>query len=130
MTQIESKTVKVNKSANELHELLSNYENFSKFMPDSVTSFEADDTSFKFGLKGMPEVRLVQDETDPPSLIRLKSASSKIDFSLAAHINALTEDSSELKFDFSGKFNPMLKMMVERPLKAFIEELADRVSAV
>ena len=129
MTSIESKTVTVNKSADDLHANLSKFENFGDFMPDSVTKFEADDTSFKFGLKGMPEVRLVLDESQAPNLIKLKSASGKIDFSLSAVINEISDDSSELKFQFDGKFNPMLKMMVERPLKTFIEELVTKISA-
>ena len=129
MTRIESKTVTIRKSAEVLHGILSKFDNFSKFMPDSVTKFEADDTSFKFGLKGLPEVRLVLEDSQAPNLIKLKSASGKIDFSLSALITALTDDSSDLKFEFEGEFNPMVKMMVERPLKAFIEELVNKVAA-
>ncbi len=128
MTRLESKTVSIDKSAQELYAELSHLENFKAYMPDSVTSFYADESSFKFGLKGMPEVRLVMDEVRKPELIKLKSASSKIDFSLAANINSINEHSSELKFDFEGKFNPMLKMMVERPLKTFMEELIDKIA--
>lgn len=129
MTRIESKAVTIRKSAEALHAMLSKFDNFSNFMPDSVTKFEADDTSFKFGLKGMPEVRLVLEDNQAPNLIKLKSASSKIEFSLSALITALTDDSSELKFEFEGNFNPMMKMMVERPLKNFIEELVNKVAA-
>ena len=128
MTKIESKTVTVNKPAEETFSTLSHFENFEDFMPDSVTKFEADDTSFLFAMKGMPEVRLVLDEKIEPNLIRLKSASSKLDFSLTAHINSLTEETSSVKFEFQGQFNAMLRMMVERPLKNFIEKLADQVA--
>lgn len=129
MTRIESKSVTIRKSAEVLHGILSKFDNFSKFMPDSVTKFEADDTSFKFGLKGLPEVRLVLEDSQAPNMIKMKSASGKIDFSLSALITALTDDSSELKFEFEGDFNPMVKMMVERPLKAFIEELVNKVAS-
>ena len=130
MTQIESKTVTVNKPAEETFNTLSDFKNFEDFMPDAVTKFEADDNSFLFAMKGMPEVRLVLDEKVEPSFIKLKSASSKLDFSLTAHINPLTEETSAVKFSFEGQFNAMLRMMVERPLKNFIEKLADQVAAL
>lgn len=129
MTKLESKTVTIDQSAGDLHAVLSKFDNFGSFMPDSVTKFEADDTSFKFGLKGMPEVRLVLEDSRTPELIKLKSASGKIDFSLSALITALDDTRSELKFEFAGNFNPMLKMMVERPLQSFIEELVDNIAA-
>lgn len=129
MTKIESKKVTIRKSAEALHAILSKFDNFSKFMPDSVTKFEADEDSFKFGMKGLPEVRLVLEDSQAPNLIKLKSASSKIDFSLSALITAITDDSSELKFEFEGNFNPMMRMMVERPLKAFIEDLVNKIAS-
>ncbi len=128
MTHIESKTAQVNKPAEQVFEELSHFENFNKVMPESVTRFEADEDSFLFSMKGMPEVRLRLEEKQAPNLIRMRSASSKLDFSLLAHITAISTNTSEIKFEFSGKFNPMVRMMVERPLKNFIETLADRVA--
>lgn len=130
MTHIESKKVVVNKSAEELFDQLINFQNFKKAMPDSVSKFEADDTSFLFGMKGMPEVRLVKKEERRPEYIAFKSASSKIDFSLACHIKPIDDNSCEAWFDFEGKFNPMLRMMVEKPLKNFIETLADKLKEI
>lgn len=130
MTHIESKKVEVNHSANDLFNKLIDFQSFGPLMPDSVTKFEADNTSFLFGMKGIPEVRLVLDEKQEPSLIQLKSASSKLDFILACHIAPNGENESTAYFDFKANFNPMLKMMVERPLKSFIENLADKLTEV
>jgi len=130
MTKIESKTVTVNQADKELYQKLSDFNNFQEIMPESVTKFEADNDSFIFGIKGMPEVRLVLDEKQEPEFIRLKSASSKLDFSLTCHIKAIDDSSSEAYFHFEGDFNPMLKMMVERPLKNFIESLADKLASL
>ncbi|WP_417612744.1 SRPBCC family protein [Owenweeksia hongkongensis] len=127
---IESKKVIVNKSATELYKQLENFENFGKAMPDSVTKFEADETSFLFGMKGMPEVRMVLEEKNEPELVAFKAASSKLDFSLACRIRPINDNSCEAYFDFKGKFNPMLRMMVEKPLKNFIEVLADKLNTI
>ncbi len=129
MTKIESKTVTVNKSDQELYNKLNDFNSFGELMPESVTKFEADNDSFIFGIKGMPEVRLIVDERLEPRLIRLKSVSSKLDFSLTCHIKAVDDSTSKAFFNFQGNFNPMLKMMVERPLKNFIENLADKLAS-
>lgn len=130
MTEINSKTVVVKKSANELYNQLINFQNFGDMMPDSVQKFEADETSFLFQMKGIPEVRLVLDKKEEPNLIQFKSASSKLDFTLSCNIETIDENSCEGKFQFKANFNMMLKMMVERPLTNFIENLADKLSEI
>lgn len=119
-----SQTVQVAKSPAELFALFDNLENMKLFMPDSVERFEADENTFVFGLKGMPDVRLLVDEKKAPSLMKFKAASSKLDFTLACVV-AESAGGSAVHYEFLGNFNPMMKMMVERPLKRFIEELAE-----
>ena len=122
--EFSSEKVQVNKSPEELFALFDNLENMKLFMPASVERFEADENTFVFGLKGMPDVRLLVDEKTVPYMMKFKAASSKLDFTLACMVEA-NEEGSKVHYDFAGKFNPMMKMMVERPLKKFIEDLAD-----
>jgi carbon monoxide dehydrogenase subunit G len=123
MLKLQSKTVVVNKTAPALFDYVNDLPNLKAVMPESVERFEADAETFLFGLKGMPDVRLIKHETERPKFLRFKSASSKLDFMLTAQIKDLGE-TSELHFEFEGNFNAMMKMMVERPLKNFIEDLA------
>ena len=126
---ITSKTVTVNKSAEELYTLMNSFENFSKVMPESVEKFESDDNSFLFQMKGLPEVRLVADERVAHSLIKFKSASSKLDFTLSCHI-ADEGATSKVHYTFEGEFNMMMRMMIEKPLTNFIEHLADKTAVL
>ncbi len=128
MIKIESKTVMVAKSDEELYKKLSDFKSFGDIMPESIIKFEVDNSSFLFGMKDMPNVRLILDKKQEYKLIRLKSADSKLNFSLACHIKGINDVRCEVYFDFRGDFNPMLKMMVERPLKNFIESLADKLA--
>ena len=59
---INGKKVVVQKSQQALYEFLSDLKNFEKLMPDSIQKFEVDGDSFLFGLKGMPEIRLILKE--------------------------------------------------------------------
>ncbi len=127
MLNLESKKVVVKKSAEELFDYLNELQNLYGLMPESVERFEADNDTFLFGMKGMPDVRLLVEERQRPNLMRFKSASSKLDFTLQANIEA-KDSASELHFTFTGNFNAMMRMMVERPLKNFIEDLASNAA--
>jgi carbon monoxide dehydrogenase subunit G len=119
-----SNSVQVSKSPEDIFALFENLENMKMFMPESVERFESDENTFVFGLKGMPDVRLLVDEKVVPSLMKFKAASSKLDFTLACNVLP-SATGSEVHYEFLGNFNPMMKMMVERPLKRFIEDLAE-----
>ena len=57
----------------------------------------------------------------------LKSASSSLEFALTAALNPLNENQTEVQMLFEGKFNPFIKMMVEKPLQNFINTLTDKI---
>jgi carbon monoxide dehydrogenase subunit G len=119
--------VVVNKSQKETFEFLSDLKNFEQLMPASIQKFEVDGDSFIFGLKGMPEIRLVLKESTEFSNITLGAASSKLSFELVANIDEVNDSSSEVQLDFNGEFNMMMAMMVKKPLTSFITTLTDNL---
>ncbi|GEN69496.1 MULTISPECIES: hypothetical protein [Chryseobacterium] len=125
---LEGRKIIVNKSSKELSELLKSPENYKEFMPDGLQKFETRDNGFKFGLQGMPEIALKIDEVNDQKAI-LKSASSSLDFTLTATLNPINENQTEVQMLFEGKFNPFIKMMVEKPLQNFINALTDKIEA-
>jgi hypothetical protein len=96
-------------------------------MPESIQKFEVEGNSFLFGLKGMPEIRLVLKEKTPFSNITLGAASSKLDFQLVADITSIDANSCEAQLDFNGEFNAMMAMMVKKPLTTFMETLTENM---
>ena len=127
--KIESNVVRIAKSDRELFEFFSVMENFGKLMPDDVQLFEAREDGFKFALKGMPEVKLKKESEEPNKRIELGSAGS-VPFKLIGEINAVGENESDVQLFFTGNFNPMLKRMVERPLKSFIGKLEEKLATL
>ncbi len=126
---LESPRVTVEKSAQELFDLLSDVKNFEKLMPDNIAKFEiTGEESFIFGLKGMPEIKLKMKDKTAPSKVVLGAASDKIPFTLIANIDAVSENSSAVKLDFEGEFNAMMAMMVKGPISKFIETLANNMT--
>lgn len=123
---LEGRKIIVNKSTKELSEMLKNAEDYKGLMPEGLQSFEAREGGFKFGLKGMPEIALKIENVDEKQVV-LKSASSSLDFSLIGNMNALSDAQTEVQLLFDGKFNPFIKMMVEKPLQNFINALTDKI---
>ena len=126
---LEGRKIVVNKSVSELKGMLQNPSDYEQLMPDGLQKFEVKDNGFKFGLKGMPEIALkIEEVTD--NLVVLKSASSSLDFALNGKMNAISENQTEVQLLFEGKFNPFIKMMVEKPLQNFINSLTDKIEQI
>ncbi len=125
---LETKKVTVQKSAQEIFEFLTNLNNFEGLMPESKEKFEVDGDSFIFGLKGMPEIRLVLQEKTEYSKVVLGAASSKLPFTLTLNINEIDATSSENQLFFKGDFNPMMAMMIKGPLQKFINTLSENMA--
>ncbi len=124
---LESPKVNVQKSDDELFEFLSVVENFEKIMPEDTDKFEVKENGFLFALRGMPEIKVKMSEQIPSNKIVLSSALEQFPFNLIATITKTTEKSSEVQFNFDGKFNMMMAMMIKNPLQKFINTLAQNI---
>lgn len=125
---LESQKVTVQKSAEYVFNELSQVKNFEKLMPENIAKFEViDENCFEFGLKGMPEIKLVKKEAVANSKIVLGAASSKLPFTLTANINETSGDSTDVQLFFEGDFNAMMAMMIKGPISKFIETLAENM---
>ncbi len=113
----------VQKSTTDLYDFLTDFKNFELIMPENTDKFELREDGFIFALKGMPTIKLKLVEKTPHSKIVLGSASEQFPFTLTANI-AEEASKSKVNFGFEGKFNPMISMMVKKPLQKFIDALS------
>lgn len=123
---LEGRKIIVNKSREDLVEMLKKPEDYKHLMPDSLQNFEAREDGFKFGLKGMPEIALKIENVSDNQVV-LKSASSSLNFALKGNLNDAGDNKTEVQLLFEGEFNPFIKMMVEKPLQNFINSLTDNL---
>ena len=78
---LESPTSRIDKSKKDVFEFLADLGNFEKLMPESIQTFEVlDSDTFRFALKGMPEIVLRRKEEIPYDRIVLGAASDKLPF--------------------------------------------------
>jgi carbon monoxide dehydrogenase subunit G len=118
--------IEVNKSQKDLYHFLSDFNNFAQLMPDNTDKFELTQDGFLFALKGMPTIKLKLQEKTPFSKIVLASANEQFPFTLTVNIEEKA-DKANANFIFDGKFNPMISMMVKKPLQKFINTLNNNI---
>lgn len=110
---------------------LTNVENYEILMPENIDKFEVlDDKTFKFALKGMPEIVLRLKEEIPNSKVVLGAASEKLPFTLIADIAKFNGVQSEVALSFKGEFNAMMAMMIKGPITNFMETLSQNMSKI
>ena len=127
--QLESSKKTINLSAQHVYESLTKIENFEKLMPENTSKFEViDENCFVFGLKGMPEIKLVKKSATPHHEIVLGAASSKLPFTLTAKIDENGADNSDVQLFFEGEFNAMMGMMIKGPISKFMETLMENMN--
>lgn len=128
---IESPLKSVNQSSETVFNFLSDVKNFEILMPDNIDKFELlNEETFRFALKGMPEIVLRKEEEHQYSKVILGAASSKLDFRLTADIEQINADESEVLLSFDGKFNAMMSMMIKGPLTNFIKTLSSNMDRI
>lgn len=122
---LESPKVTIDKSNQIVFDFLTDVKNFKPLMPENTSKFELiDDETFLFALSGMPEIVLKKKSLESPKTILLAAAGGKLDFSLTAVIESISENESNVQLKFEGDFNAMMAMMIKGPISKFIETLA------
>ncbi|RIV67501.1 SRPBCC family protein [Flagellimonas aequoris] len=128
---IEATKKKVAKSDKEVFDFLTDIKNFETLMPENIDKFEVlDENTFKFALKGMPEIVLRLKEQNPNDKVILGAASDKLPFTLTADITALGDNESEVGLSFEGQFNAMMAMMIKSPITNFMETLSANMDKI
>ena len=128
---IDSPAVRLRKSRQEVYEYLTRLENFEQLMPDNIQTFEVlDPDTFRFALKGMPEIVLKRKQQNPYDQIVLGAASDKLPFTLKADLREVAPQETEVGLSFEGEFNAMMAMMIKGPITNFLGTLSQKLSAI
>ena len=128
---IETPKKSLNKSGEEVFHFLCDIKNFEKLMPENIDKFEVlDENTFKFALKGMPEIVLRLKEKYPNSKVVLGAASDKLPFTLTADIAETDAENSEVSLSFEGEFNAMMAMMIKSPITNFMDTLSSNMEKI
>ena len=129
MTRIESQQIAINKSAEEIYNFIINFNNFEKLMPSSVEDLETTEDTCSFSIKGMPNIHLKIGNKTPFTNVSMVADGGQIEFKLTCSLET-DGNSCKAQLFFEAELNMMMKMMVEKPIKNFLNILADRLKEI
>ena len=129
--RIESDKSEINKPASEVFSFLSDFNNFQKLMPPQVTNWKSTADECSFTLSGMASIGMKIVEKTPNSLIKITSHGKvPFAFTLDIHLTENTPAQTTGQLIFESDLNPMMAMMVEKPLRNFFNLLAGKMREV
>jgi carbon monoxide dehydrogenase subunit G len=131
MTNYKSSQITVQKSQAEVFNFLSDYNNFGKLMPEQVTNWSSTQDECSFTIQGMASLQMKIIERRASDLISMESyGKTPIKFTLYVTLEAISETSCTALVSIDADINPMLKMMLDKPLSNLVEKLATKIPQV
>lgn len=131
-TIIDSDTVTVNASQEDVFNFLCDFNNVKALLPeDKISDWQSsvDDCSFK--IQNAAVIPLVKDQTQPHDRIDIKSGEkAPFPFTLVVNIHKTGDKTCEGHLHFEGEINAFLKMMVVKPLTNLFNYMAKRLKEV
>src|SRR6478609_4073318 len=108
MTRLESDKVTVQKSAKEVFEFLSDFNNYRRLMPEQVTDWTSTPDECSFTIKGMATLGMKMKEKIPYSTVVIeKNGKAPFDFLLTCALED-RQATCDAQLFFDADLNPML----------------------
>ena len=130
MSLIKSQAVTINKSDEEIFNFISDFTNFAKLMPQQVQDVKITQESCSFSMQGMPIINLKICDKIPFSCVKMKAEGGKLPFTLSCSLESINKTQCIAQFHFEAELNPMMKMMVAKPLGNFLNLLSEKLRVI
>jgi len=131
MLVIETVKVNINKPQQSVYEFVSNTENLGKILPEQVEDFKGDSEMCVFQVKGLAKLGLQMLERNPTNNVIFKNTEkTPVKFTLKVLMESITEGECQVQMIFEGDVNPMMKMMLEKPLNNLFTSMSKKLEEV
>jgi hypothetical protein len=131
ITKIESDKVEIENSAENIYHYLSDFNNFGKLMPPQVSNWQSKSDECTFTINGMASIGMKIIDKIPTNKITITSNGKvPFEFMLFVLIDEIGINKCSGQLLFESDLNPMLKMMVQKPLSNFFNLLAQKMKEI
>jgi len=131
MTTFESTVKKIESPQERIYSFLSDFDHFGEVIPkDKISNWQSNGDSCRFTVDPLGEVGLRIVEKEPSKTIKF-TAEGKVPFNffLWIQLKEVAENDTRMKLTIHADMNPMVKMMASKPVKKFLEALAEGIAA-
>lgn len=130
MSTIETDKVEVNSSVEDTFRFLSEIKNLEQLMPDQVVNWESTGDECSFTIKGMGNIGMRIVERIPISEVKIVSTKGVLKFDLNCLIEKVNDDKCNTQLILEADLNPMMKMMMEKPIGNFFNLLVTKLKEI
>lgn len=120
--KLESSIATVAKPIEDVFDQLTQASTYELLMPEEASFRVRDEKQFSFKLGGMPVIPLKLERQTPNTQIVMAADGGSVPFELHANLEAI-DGETKIQLVFEGNINPMMQMMVKKPLTQFLEAL-------
>lgn len=120
--KLESSIAIVAKPIEDVFEQLTLASTYELLMPEEASFRIKDEKHFSFKLGGMPVIPLKLERQTPNTQIVMAADGGSVPFELHTNLEAI-DGETKIQLVFEGNINPMMQMMVKKPLTQFLEAL-------
>lgn len=130
MAKIESKEVEINSPKEKIFDFLSDFTNFSLLVPDKVENWKATKEKCSFKVTGLTDFGMeISNKTPFTSIVIVndKDISSPFPFTFNWEFDSINDSKTKVRSFFNLDINPMMSIMVKKPLQNFMDVLVDKL---
>lgn len=123
----------LNANEKKVFDFLSDFNNFEQLMPEQVTNWQSDANSCTFTIQGMATISLKYAKKEAYQLIEVvPEGKTPLDFNLILRLspNNLDEQKTTADVEIDAQLNPMMAMMVKKPLQNLVDVIAKNLNEV
>ena len=129
MAIFRSPEVLINKNAQDLFEKIEDLNNLKDIMPSQIEGFKSNKDSCSFKINGMPKLKLEITEKIPFKKISLVAKESQVPLLLTCYIKD-RGNQCQVILEINAELNMMMRMMIEKPLKEFLDVLSNKMQKI
>lgn len=130
MTKIESKKVDINSPVEKIFDFLADFTHFSLLLPDKVENWKATADKCSFTIKGLTDFGMQISQRTPHTSIQIindQDVKMPVKFEFYWLFTNQELSKTRVQAVFNLDINPMMLMMVKKPLSNFVDVLVDKL---
>jgi hypothetical protein len=114
---------------NKAYAFITDFRNFGRFANDNnISDWQADVESCSFNVAMLGAVNVKLTEKEKANRVVYKgTAMGNIDFTVAVQLSDNEIETSKIDINLSAYFNPIMKMMADKPVRKFLDLLITEI---
>ncbi len=128
MTSFISEPQDIHASPEQVTQFMNDISNFRHIMPEQIENWKTDHESCSFFVKNLGQLSMQKGTFDAPQRYEFRSTpDSKVVFTLVFHLTENTPGKFTGHFEILTEVNPLMELMVRRPLNNFVGILTNNL---